>query len=74
MTDSKSVKLAFDCVGGDFERAGEASSKIKTRLQRLGIPADIVRRIAIGKLWVHCSAFAEATEWQGRRLCRQRVR
>lgn len=29
MTDSKSVKLAFDCVGGDFERAGEASSKIK---------------------------------------------
>ena len=22
----------------------------------------------------HCSAFAEATEWQGRRLCRQRVR
>jgi serine/threonine-protein kinase RsbT len=48
MTDSKSVKLAFDCVGGDFERAGEASSKIKKMLQRLGIPADIVRRIAIG--------------------------
>ena len=42
MTDSKSVKLAFDCVGGDFERAGEASSKIKKMLQRLGIPADIV--------------------------------
>ena len=21
MTESKSVKLAFDCVGGDFERA-----------------------------------------------------
>ena len=38
MTDSKSVKLAFDCVGGDFERAGEASSKIKKMLQRLGIP------------------------------------
>ena len=34
MTDSKSVKLAFDCVGGDFERAGEASSKIKKMLQR----------------------------------------
>lgn len=48
MTDNKSVKLSFDVVGGDFERAGEASSKIKKMLQRLGIPADIVRRIAIG--------------------------
>ncbi len=48
MTESKSVKMGFDCTGGDFERAGEASSKIKKMLQRLGIPADIVRRIAIG--------------------------
>lgn len=48
MRDSKSVKIDFDCVGGDFERAGEASSKIKKMLQRLGIPADVVRRIAIG--------------------------
>ena len=48
MSDNKSVKLAFDCAGGDFERAGEASSKIKKMLQRLGIPADCVRRIAIG--------------------------
>ena len=48
MTDSKSVKLAFDCVGGDFERAGEASSGIKRLLQRIGVPVDIIRRIAIG--------------------------
>ena len=48
MSENKSVKLAFDCIGGDFERAGEASSKIKKMLQRLGIPADCVRRIAIG--------------------------
>lgn len=48
MTESKSLKLTFDCVGGDFERAGEASAKIKKMLQRIGIPADIVRRIAIG--------------------------
>ena len=48
MSENKSVKLAFDCAGGDFERAGEASSKIKKMLQRLGIPADCVRRIAIG--------------------------
>ncbi len=48
MTGNKSVKLSFDCVGGDFERAGEASAKIKKMLQRIGIRADIVRRIAIG--------------------------
>ena len=48
MTENKSVKLSFDVAGGDFERAGEASSKIKKMLQRLGVPADIVRRIAIG--------------------------
>ena len=48
MSENKSVKMAFDCAGGDFERAGEASSKIKKMLQRLGIPADCVRRIAIG--------------------------
>lgn len=36
MTDSKSVKLAFDCVGGDFERAGEASSKNKKNAAALG--------------------------------------
>lgn len=48
MSEEKSVKLSFDVAGGDFDRAGEASSKIKKMLQRLGVPADIVRRIAIG--------------------------
>lgn len=48
MTENKSVKMEFEVAGGDFERAGEASAKIKRMLQRLGIAADIVRRIAIG--------------------------
>lgn len=48
MTDNKSVKLSFSCIGGDFERAGEASAKIKKMLQRIGVAADVVRRIAIG--------------------------
>lgn len=48
MSESKSLKLSFDVAGNDFERAGEASAKIKKMLQRLGVPADIVRRIAIG--------------------------
>ena len=48
MEENKSLKLSFDVVGGDFERAGEASAKIKKMLKMIGVPADIVRRIAIG--------------------------
>ena len=48
MTEAKSVKISYDVAGGDFDRAGEASSGIKRMLQKIGIPADIVRRIAIG--------------------------
>ena len=43
-----SVKLNYACEGGNFDVAGEASAKIKKTLQRIGIPADVVRRIAIG--------------------------
>ena len=48
MEETKSLKLSFYVVGGDFERAGEASAKIKKMLKMIGVPADIVRRIAIG--------------------------
>ena len=48
MEENKSLILSFDVVGGDFERAGEASAKIKKMLKMIGVPADIVRRIAIG--------------------------
>ena len=48
MEENKSLKLSFDVVGGDFERAGEASAKIKKMLKMIGVPADIVRRIALG--------------------------
>ena len=42
------MSLCFDLISGDFERAGEASSKIKKTLQQIGISAGIIRRIAIG--------------------------
>jgi hypothetical protein len=48
MNETNKMKLTYDVVSGDFDRAGEASSAIKRLLQRLGIPADIIRRIAIG--------------------------
>lgn len=43
-----SVKLNYSCEGGNFDVAGEASAKIKKTLQRIGVPADVVRRVAIG--------------------------
>ena len=48
MSDSKSVKMHYDVAGDDFDRAGEASAGLKRLLQKIGVPADIIRRIAIG--------------------------
>lgn len=39
--------LEFSLHGGNFDKAGEASSKIKRLLQQIGISADIIRKIAI---------------------------
>lgn len=35
MTEAKSVKISYDVAGGDFDRAGEASSGIKRMLQKI---------------------------------------
>ncbi len=48
MSDTKKMKVTYEVAAGDFERAGEASSGIKRLLQRIGVPVDIIRRIAIG--------------------------
>ena len=42
------MELKYEVIGGDFDRAGEASSNIKKTLQRINVPADTIRRIAIG--------------------------
>ena len=36
----------FDITGQDFKKAGEVSFEVKNRLKRLGLPPDIIRRIA----------------------------
>lgn len=41
------IILKFTLQGLDFETAGEASGKIKSVLQQLGIGSDVIRRIAI---------------------------
>ncbi len=42
------MSLSFDLLAGDFNRAGQASSKIKKTLQQIGVNANIIRKIAIG--------------------------
>ncbi len=60
MSEEKSLKIGYDVAGGDFERAGEASAKIKKMLQRIGIPPDIVRRVAIGTYEAEMNAIIHA--------------
>lgn len=46
MNDLSLVQI-YPVEKGEFDTAGEASSKIKSTLKKLGIPPDIVRDIAI---------------------------
>lgn len=39
---------SFKINGKDYEHGGEASSKIKSILKKLGIPPDIIKRVCIG--------------------------
>ncbi len=40
------MEAKFEIIGQDFKKAGEASFEVKHRLKRLGLPPDIVRRVA----------------------------
>ncbi len=42
-----SLHFTFEVQGGDFNKAGDASSRIKRILQQIGAPSEIVRRVAI---------------------------
>jgi CBS domain-containing protein/anti-sigma regulatory factor (Ser/Thr protein kinase) len=47
VSDRTSISLHYAVEAGDFDRAGEASSKIKRALNHLGVSPQIVRRAAI---------------------------
>jgi CBS domain-containing protein/anti-sigma regulatory factor (Ser/Thr protein kinase) len=46
-SDGTSIALRYFVQGTNFQRAGEASSKMKQNLRKLGIPPDAARRITI---------------------------
>jgi len=45
--DNESLVLCYEIPGGDFTRAGEASSNVKRTLTQLGVRSDIVKRASI---------------------------
>ena len=44
---SDTIKLKYKVSPDDFTRAGEASSDIKSKLKRMGVPPEVVRKVAI---------------------------
>lgn len=47
VSDRTTVTLRYQIQGANFQKAGEASSRLKRSLKRLGIPPDAARRITI---------------------------
>ena len=47
MGEPLKFEQSFDVEGGSFQNAGNVSGQIKNILKQLGIPSDIVRRVAI---------------------------
>lgn len=44
---SDTIKLKYTVSPDDFTRAGEASSDVKSKLKKMGIPPEVVRKVAI---------------------------
>lgn len=44
---SDSIKYTYQVSPDDFSRAGEASSDLKNKLKRMGIPSSIIRKVSI---------------------------
>ena len=44
---AEKIALHYHVEGGDLSQAGEASSKMKMSLRRLGLPPDAIRRASI---------------------------
>jgi serine/threonine-protein kinase RsbT len=45
--EGTSLHYTFDVHGGDFAKAGDASSRVKRILQQIGAEPTIIRRVAI---------------------------
>ncbi len=41
------IRLTYEISPDDFTRAGEASSDVKSKLKRLGVPPEAIRKVSI---------------------------
>lgn len=44
---SDTIKLSYEVSPSDFTRAGEASSDVKSKLKKMGVSPEAVRKVAI---------------------------
>ena len=61
MTKGKSMEGSFHLVGGDFSKAGVASSELKSILTGLGVDMKLVRRAAIATFEAEMNVIIHAT-------------
>ena len=47
MDEKPLYERSFTVVGGNFDNAGEVSSNIKTILKQIGLPKDVIRKVAL---------------------------
>ena len=59
-----SYEMVFDVEKGDFEKAGEASRKIKRSLHQLGISSKVIRHIAIAGYEGEMNIAIHSDGWQ----------
>lgn len=57
------MKLTFSITGGDFTRAGHASSEVKKVLKQLGVDAKCIKSIVIALYEAEVNVVAHA--WEG---------
>lgn len=57
------MELSFSIQGGDFTRAGHASSEVKKKLKQLGIDAKCIKSIVIALYEAEVNVVAHA--WSG---------
>lgn len=55
------MKLEFDIVGGDFNLAGKASSRIKKKLKQLNIESAAIKRIVVATYEAELNVVAHAS-------------
>ena len=53
-------KLEFNIIGGDFNQAGKASSKIKKKLKQLEIEPAVIKRIVVATYEAELNVVAHA--------------